>query len=1607
MSAFTVWIGATSNFIVVLLMLVIGLLQGICQSQAPPGTTGDVPFSTANVLSPYESINLANQVVNLSVPVRSKPGRIPLKFFLSGSASVYKYIFNSSSNWQSALSIQRNAEGNLTGGLFAHSPGVLLAGLSYTMTWRTGCGSLTGQFATFSQFMWEDETGAVHPFTPMSVSTCGPSTQTGTSTDGSGLFLSVTTTQGPGSGHTYKLLDRSGNNVSTALLKDTNGNTVSSAIGSTTTTVTDSLGQTVLSYNSSSVDSTHTVWTYTYTDAAGISRSVTITYQPFSIDTAACATTFVATEWLPTSVSLPDGTSLGISYLPSPNNSANVTGFIQALTLPTGTTVSYSYPAGFSCTNTTPQVTIPPTMTRTTPEGTWTYNYTPPASGTLTSSTSVTDPAGNKTVYNFASGYETQRIYYDSAGSVKRTVVTCYNGNTTGCATPASLTTPITQTDVYTYLDNTTTNPSELHAFYNSAGLVTEVKKYDFGPVLVLDTTTMYGTYSSGSCVALGNNIQDRQCLTTVKDSSGNTLAQTRYTYDPAGNLLSASSLASGSNYLTKSYSYGSGGVLATATDVNGTLTTYTNNGCNSSFPTTISGGGLSPSQTWDCNGGVITTSTDANGQIATYNYINNNVADPFWRLLSVTDPTSTVASVCYGLISNGVCNPNQAQVETVLTFNSGGSSVDKLVTSDWLGRTILSQTRQGPGSANFDSVQYSYAFNSTGAVVTMSVPYVGTAGQPAPVGTPVTTTQYDALGRIASASDAGGGNTSYIYSLNDVLQTFGPAPTTQKQLEYDGLARLKSVCEITAGTSAWPGGNCAQISPQTGYWTKYAYDALGNITGVTQNAQGSTVQTRSFNYDALGRLTSETNPEWNSLATTYIYDTDATCGTSNGDGVKKLDPAGNVTCTAFDSLHRPTSVTYPSGPNAAATPTKTFVYDAATVNSKVMQLAKGRLAEAYTGPTGSKTTDLGFSYDADGRIIDFYESTPHSSGYYDVTASYWENNMLKTLKGVTLPTLTYAPDGEGRPNTVSASTGISPVVATAYNTAGQATDVTFGSTSGPGDPVHFGFDPNTGRMTQYKLTINGTATHGDPVWNPNGTLGSLTITDPFNASDAQTCNYGYDDMARLASAHCGATIWQQDFTYDPFGNITKTVPTGGTGQQFQPGYDVRNHYTDGATYDADGNLTNDGTDHVYTWDSDGHPVTLDSETLLYDALGREVEVFKSGAYTEFVFGPTGKLALMNGQTQTKAFVPLPGRTQVKYAGNTISTYRLPDWLGSFRVGSNPNRTYSWGVAFAPFGEMYAQSGSPAWSFTGEQGTADTVNDEYDFLARKLHSAQGRWISPDPAGLSATDPANPQSWNRYAYVGNNPLALLDPTGLGADCPGGPQRNRSCDFHQPGDFRQGGCNADGADIPCDMVMGGMARDEFAVMWQQFSQSTPRYQATFIVGYSSNTITFSDSTGTVLGTQTVDFPLYQTVSIDPCGDYLCAGNHVVGLGLRGILDDPLGNALIMGVGGLARNGLNALVPRTLYRVFGNGSRGMGQYWTTVDPSTVPNYRATAGLYPANSGAFVAEGTLVDTRGVTFGSAARGPGGLGGGLREVFVPNPEAQIIITRVSGVNPPF
>jgi hypothetical protein len=94
-------------------------------------------------------------------------------------------------------------------------------------------------------------------------------------------------------------------------------------------------------------------------------------------------------------------------------------------------------------------------------------------------------------------------------------------------------------------------------------------------------------------------------------------------------------------------------------------------------------------------------------------------------------------------------------------------------------------------------------------------------------------------------------------------------------------------------------------------------------------------------------------------------------------------------------------------------------------------------------------------------------------------------------------------------------------------------------------------------------------------------------------------------------------------------------------------------------------------------------------------------------------------------------------------------------------------------------------------------------------------------------------------------------------------------------------------------------------------------------------------------------------------------------------------------------------------SVFRVFGGEAKGLSQSWTTINPGAIADYRTASGLFPGNSGQFIAEGRLMNTEGVALREALPGPNGIGGGLPELVVPNPGNQICLVCVSGVNPAF
>ncbi len=176
----------------------------------------------------------------------------------------------------------------------------------------------------------------------------------------------------------------------------------------------------------------------------------------------------------------------------------------------------------------------------------------------------------------------------------------------------------------------------------------------------------------------------------------------------------------------------------------------------------------------------------------------------------------------------------------------------------------------------------------------------------------------------------------------------------------------------------------------------------------------------------------------------------------------------------------------------------------------------------------------------------------------------------------------------------------------------------------------------------------------------------------------------------------------------------------------------------------------------------------MSSTTAVYDAFTRLVEIQgSSGDHTQMVYAPDGfKFAYMNGQTVEKYIAPLAAGLQAVYLAATPAApafWRHSDWLGTVRLDSTPAQGVYFDGGWAPFGEYYAGTGTSDRVFTGQR--QDVVGGIWDFMFRQYSPAQGRWMVPDPAGLAAVDITNPQTWNRYAYVGNNPLSNVDPLGL--------------------------------------------------------------------------------------------------------------------------------------------------------------------------------------------------------------------------------------------------
>jgi RHS repeat-associated protein len=241
----------------------------------------------------------------------------------------------------------------------------------------------------------------------------------------------------------------------------------------------------------------------------------------------------------------------------------------------------------------------------------------------------------------------------------------------------------------------------------------------------------------------------------------------------------------------------------------------------------------------------------------------------------------------------------------------------------------------------------------------------------------------------------------------------------------------------------------------------------------------------------------------------------------------------------------------------------------------------------------------------------------------------------------------------------------------------------------------------------------------------------------------------------------CYGLTW----TYDAWANRTNQTTSSGACTESHPTIAPNNQFTGTPyQYDAAGNMTQDAS-HSYTYDAENRLTTVDggsTATYVYDAEGDRIEKIAGGVTTVYYYDPVGNLTTETngGDTLNIGYVYSGGQLLAEYeGGSTLFVHK--DHLGSTRVMTAMNGSVSDSMDYLPYGELLSGGGSTTHKFTGKERDAESGLD--NFGARYFSSSAGRFETTDDPGADQ-HPEEPQSWNMYSYVRNNPLGNIDPDG---------------------------------------------------------------------------------------------------------------------------------------------------------------------------------------------------------------------------------------------------
>lgn len=881
---------------------------------------------------------------------------------------------------------------------------------------------------------------------------------------------------------------------------------------------------------------------------------------------------------------------------------------------------------------------------------------------------------------------------------------------------------------------------------YDQYGNRTRVDRYGDPADLTDDTTTVleFSVNPSAWILAAPSSAKVYRGtypgLAVTQFDPANLLSQTDYYYDGVqdaactnlttsqaptrGHVTRVRRWLNGGTSPDQRFGYDLYGNQACERDANGNLTTFAYDSSKTFRTSSVNALGHAVIQQFYGVDGVSTSTgiygrlrstTDANGATTEARY------DALGRRTMELLPDGTSRAWTYSAYGS----PSTNSQYTLLTDQSGGQEWQYL---DGLGRQYLVKTKRSSGGR---TIATRVVFNSTGTTRAASLPYLDGVETPKD-----TRTEFDSWGRAVVTTAPDGRQVRSCFddalglseTITGIQSTNPSSKGTIRRQEHDLNGRTVASKEFKGAYSAcW-----TEVSPPYAT-TAYRYDHLGRLLGVT-DANG--VQVEVIDYDTLGRKRFQSTP---ALGTWY-FDYDGV-----GNLTLKTDARSQSTWMAYDALNRLSTETYSTGRVTS------YGYDDPGVS-----YSRGRLT-SVTDLSGTTT----YGYDVMGRPTAEarLNTVDGSANRVDVTHDALGRLLSVTYPGPTglRPVATYTYDADG--NLQSVTDGTVALTLTGYSAVGQPATLSFGN----GVVTTSTYDPSNNKL-QRTTTKLGTSSLLDLTLGYNDAGLVASVTDAV--SPTLSVSYGYDELSRLVSA-TGTALGSLGYAYGPTGNIVAKEGVTYT-------YDAIN--TQAVTATSDGK--------AYAYDANGNMVSEGSRTMTYDEANRLSMVTIANAQTTFAYDYrgqrtvkqtpssrtvyTGKFyecttALANGQKSCSRFI-YAGDLRVAAVDASGAKYFHADHLGSIRAVTGATGAIMESIAYKPFGEILSDTG-PAVSarkFTGQ--TFDAETGLYYYNARYYNALLGRFVSPDTL---VTDPSNPQDLNRYSYVLNNPVNLVDPSGHSA------------------------------------------------------------------------------------------------------------------------------------------------------------------------------------------------------------------------------------------------